>query len=252
MGLFSLFKKPPKASAAQYRELPDYAPSQYDAPSSKQLYDTYSSRARGEGVGFTPEDLSTMKAQETDQAVRGANETYSRSMAGRRGTGGVTTGGTNRIRDRALLATSVAKSQSLRDIGIRNAVLKREETMQGIQGLDGFLQSERGEAWKKTSYKAQQTTDWNANERYGQDITNQNQQNRYLAEKEGWDSLENRAFQGAMMAMGGGGGGAGGGVNYGAIMQGMNQSQQQYYMPQGTQQQFDYSKLYKQSATNYR
>lgn len=251
MGLFSLFKKPPKASTAQYRELPNYEPSQYDAPSSKQLYDTYSSQARGEGVGFTPEDLSTMKAQETDQAVRGANETYSRSMAGRRGTGGVTTGGTNRIRDRALLATSVAKSQSLRDIGIRNAVLKREETMQGIQGLDDFLQSERGEAWKKTSYKAQQTTDWNANERYGQDITNQNQMNRYLAEKEGWDTIENRAYQAAMMAAGMPSGGSGS-VDYSAIMSRMSPQQQQYYMPQWTQQQFDYSKLYKQSATNYR
>lgn len=251
MGLFSIFKKPPKATAAQYRELPDYEPSKYDAPSSEQLYGTYSSRAKGEGVGFTPEDLSTMKAQETDQAVRGANEVYSRSMAGRRGTGGVSTGGTNRIRDRALLATSVAKSQALRDIGIRNAVLKREETSQGIQGLDSFLQNERGEAWRKTSYKAQQTSDWNANEKYGQGITNQNQMNRYLADKDGWDSLENNLWQAGMMYTGAGAGG-GGGVDYGAIMNGMSPQQQQYFLPPGTGQSLDYSKLFKQSANNYR
>lgn len=203
MGLLSLFAKPKKASAPEYRELPAYAPSQYDAPSAEQLYGTYSSRARGEGVGYTPEDLSTMKAQETDQQVRSANEYQNRSMAGRRMTGGVSTGGTNRIRDRALLQTGVAKSQALRDIAIRNAVLKREETWQGIQGLDAFLQNERGEAWRKTSYEADRTRDYNENQRYGQSITNQNRSvyNSWL--KSNLDSIENTIEQGALAAAGG-------------------------------------------------
>lgn len=210
MGLLSLFAKPKKASAPEYRELPAYAPSKYDAPSAEQLYGTYSTRARGEGVGFTPEDLSTMKAQETDQQVRSANEYQNRSMAGRRMTGGVTSGGTNRIRDRALLQTGVAKSQALRDIAIRNAVLKREETWQGIQGLDSFLQNERGEAWRKTSYESQRTGDYNANQRYGQEIVNQNRggYNQWL--KSNLDSVENTVKQVVLAGVGGYSGGAAG------------------------------------------
>lgn len=178
MGLFSFigktgkaFTKAPQYNIPDYQQLPDYKASQYDAPSSKQLYETYSRRAGGKDVGFDPGDLGIMRAQAIDESQRVGGVLERRGMAGRRTTGGLTTGGTNRLREKGILATQLARSQSLRDIALRNAVLKREETWQGVLGLDKFLQSEREDAYQKTRFSRQKVG-------YG---------NQLLREKAGWD-----------------------------------------------------------------
>jgi len=125
---------------------PPYEPSKYDAPSAEQLFQTYSGRARGEDVGFAEEDLGTMRAEAIDQAKLVERELSSRGMRGRKTTGAVTTGGQATLREKSILGGLQARSQSLRDIAIRNAVLKRTEQSEGIQGLFNFLGAERSEA----------------------------------------------------------------------------------------------------------
>ena len=136
----------PKFGNIGLEDLPEYKKSKYEDKSSEQLYRTYSRRAEGKDVGFDEGDMSVMKGQAIDESARVGNELERRGMAGRRSTGGVTTGGTNRIRDKAILATQLARTQSLRDIAIRNSVLKRQETWQGIRGLHDFLNTERRHA----------------------------------------------------------------------------------------------------------
>jgi len=125
---------------------PPYKASKYDAPSAEQLYKTYSGRARGEDVGFGKEDLGTMRAEAIDQAKLVERELSSRGLRGRRSTGATTTGGAATLREKSILGGLQARSQSLRDIAIRNAVLKRKEQSEGISGLFGFLGAEREEA----------------------------------------------------------------------------------------------------------
>lgn len=126
--------------------VPSYVPSKYDAPSAEQLYGIYSRRAGGQDVGFTEEDLGQMRGEAIDETARMTNELVSRGMAGRYLTGGQSTGGMNRLREKALTTGLMARSQAMRDISIRNAVLKRQETWQGITGLHQFLNDERLQA----------------------------------------------------------------------------------------------------------
>jgi hypothetical protein len=126
--------------------LPDYTPSQYDAPASGQLYSTLSNRVAGRDVGYSPEDLATMNSQAVDQSAKAGNDVMARTMAGRQNTGGVTTGGTNLTREKTAQYASGLQSQAMRDVAINNAVLKRQEQGAAISGEQGFLNSERANA----------------------------------------------------------------------------------------------------------
>jgi len=164
MGLFSFigkvgqaFTKSPKYNVPDYQQFAGYQPSQYEKPAAAQLYKTYSRRAAGKDVGFETGDIRTMRAQAIDEAQRVGGELERRGMAGRRMTGGVTTGGMARLREKGILSTQLARSDALRDIAIRNAVLKRTETWEGVLGLDKFLQSERSDAYQRTAFSRQRT-----------------------------------------------------------------------------------------------
>lgn len=145
-GIGSMLAGRKKRQGLQQTTIPTYTPSQYDKPAAGQLYDTLSKRARGEGVGYSDEDLNTMKAQAIDESARLTNDTVSRATAGRQMTGGITAGGTNRLRERALIAGGQARSQAMRDVALNNAVLKQQQQGTAIEGLQGFLNSERSNA----------------------------------------------------------------------------------------------------------
>jgi len=193
MGLFSFIGKAgkaftgaPKYKIPNYQQFAEYAPSQYDAPSSKQLFQTYSRRAAGKDVGFDPGELATMRSQAIDEAQRVGSVLERRGMAGRKMTGGLTTGGISRLREKGILATQLARSDSLRDIALRNAVLKREETWQGIGGLDKFLQNERTDAYQRTRFSREKTSYGNELLREQSSLDFQNQRNQYQKSLERW------------------------------------------------------------------
>jgi len=193
MGVFSFVGKVGAAATkAPQRKIPDfkeyagYQPSKYDEPSAAQLHKTYSSRAAGEGVGFSQADLGQMRGRAIDEAQRVGGELERRGMAGRRLGGGVTTGGTARLREKGILATQLARSQSLRDIAIRNAVLKRTETWEGVLGLDKFLQSERADAYQKTRFSREKTQYGNLLSQEKSRLEYGNQLNKYQKTLERW------------------------------------------------------------------
>lgn len=125
---------------------PTYQASKYDAPASESIYNFYSPRLKGENLGFAPEDLSLMKGEAIDTSTHGFNETMRRGMAGRQLTGGLTQGGVNTLRENALSTGLQARSNAVRDIGIRNAVLKQQQQWQAASGMQNFLGAERANA----------------------------------------------------------------------------------------------------------
>lgn len=151
--LSSLFKGGKKsggssssASSSSSITAPPVYSSPYAADTAKQLHGIYSGRAAGKDVGFAPEDLGTMKAEAIDTSTGEMNEALRRGLAARRitGPGGMTTGGAARLHERSLLSGLQSRSKAMRDVAIKNAVLKRQEQQQGITGLHNFLTTERG------------------------------------------------------------------------------------------------------------
>lgn len=137
------------------QEAPKYTPSEYDAPSSKSIYDFYEPRTRGEKTGYSQEDLSTMNAQVEDATTRNANEMVRRGAAGRRlGYGGTSTGGTNRVREQAIQSGLEYRSNAMRDIAIKNAVQKHQDQWNAAGGLQNFLNAERSHALSKWTGEA--------------------------------------------------------------------------------------------------
>lgn len=89
------------------------------------------------------------------------------------------------MRDLGISNTLALKSNALRDIAINNAILKRQEQQSAISGLQGFLNSERGEAWNKSGL----------NERafaYNQSINDYNHAVS-VAKRKGWINLGEQA-----------------------------------------------------------
>lgn len=146
MGLFSfLSKKKPSREP-----FPEFKPSKYDDPAAEQLYGTLTKRVAGKDVGFAPEDIRTMRGEAIEQAGLAGREFERRAMAGRQAqTGAITRGGMARVREQAIGTSLALRSKALRDISIRNAVLKREEQAAAIPQMQTFLAQERGEAMSR-------------------------------------------------------------------------------------------------------
>lgn len=153
------------SSSSSESNVPVYQPSAYDAPASKSIYEFYEPRTRGEGTGYSEEDLSTMKGQAIDQSTRVGSELERRGAAGRRlGYGGTTTGGTNVMREKAIQTGLEYRSNALRDIAIKNAVQKHQDQWNAASGLQSFLNSERQTALSQwigqvPMYNTQNNTD---------------------------------------------------------------------------------------------
>lgn len=155
-GVANYFNKKGKKASVNLN-LPTYQASQYDAPAAAQLFSTLQDRVAGKNVGYSPEDMATMNAQAVDQSAQAGNEFLNRSMAGRQNTGGVSTGGTNVVRDKALMYAGGLKSNALRDVAIKNAVQKRQEINAAIPQEQTFLGAERDQANTLYNQKMQQT-----------------------------------------------------------------------------------------------
>lgn len=140
-------------------EQPTYQASQYDAPSAKTIYDYYSTRAQGKDLGWSDETLGTLRGEAVDQSAQAQRE-YQR-VAGQspytsRGTGGVYSGQAQKMQERAVSQGLTLKSQALRDISLRNEILKKTEQAESVQGLQGFLNSERNQANQLYNYQYKQ------------------------------------------------------------------------------------------------
>jgi hypothetical protein len=154
-GVAGFFGKRGKKASVNLN-LPQYKASQYDAPMSGQLFGTISDRMAGRNVGYSPEDIATMNAQVVDQSARASNDYTSKSMAGRQYTGGMTRGGTNLVRDKALMYGGGLRAEGLRDIAIKNAVQKRKEIGEAIPLGQTFLGAERDQAQQLYGNEMQQ------------------------------------------------------------------------------------------------
>lgn len=133
----SLSDRPPMASYESFR-------SKYDQPSAKDVHGFYSKRVKGDDLGFSPEDMSTMRAEAIDQAGSSSKELSRIAGAGHRTrTGGMETGGTGRIQRASVGQFLLSRSKAMRDVAIKNAVIKRQEQSAAAEGLQGFLSGER-------------------------------------------------------------------------------------------------------------
>jgi len=156
MGLFDIFGGKKKSSSPEPYTPPPYVPSQYDAGSSSAIYGFYEPRVRGENLGFSKEDLGTMESQAQDHSTRMMNEAIRRGASGRRaGTGGTWTGGRDTMRDEAIRGGLEYRSNAVRDIAVRNAVLKHQDQWNAASGLGNFLGNERAHALAKWSGNTQ-------------------------------------------------------------------------------------------------
>lgn len=152
MGMFSSIfgggsKSSSSPSPSEKYEPKPYVPSEYDAPASKSIFDFYDPRIKGEKLGYAKEDLDIMEGQAQDHATRNMNEAISRGAAGRRqGTGGTWTGGRDVMRDDAINKGLEYRSNAMRDIAVRNAVLKHNDQWNAAAGMGNFLGNERSHA----------------------------------------------------------------------------------------------------------
>jgi hypothetical protein len=135
-----------KSSSPPGINLPSYTPSKYDAPSAENISNFYTPRIQGKQTGFEKGDLDLMRQDAQDQSTRAMNSLIKQQMAGARIPGGLSTGGQQAIRERAMRTGLESRSQAIRDIGIKNAVLKHQDQWNAASGLQGFLNSERAEA----------------------------------------------------------------------------------------------------------
>lgn len=156
MGIAQAFMNKGGKASSNYTplNLPSYdsSKSQYDAPATGQLYNFYSQRAAGNNVGYSPDDMGTMTAQAQDNATAEGEELQRRGMAGRQLTGGMSTGGTNSLREKSIGQTLASRSNAMREINISNAVLKRQEIENAGQGLQNFDNSERAQQANAANY----------------------------------------------------------------------------------------------------
>lgn len=141
----ALFGKKKKASVDPGAvQMPDYGsfatPDQ--AATRSQVRNFYSDRAQGKGVGYTPDDMGTMRADAIDQSTHEGNELTRRAMAGRQARQGapgqgMSTGATDYLREQSIGQTLASRSKAMRDVNISNAALKQSEIENAGQGLAG-------------------------------------------------------------------------------------------------------------------
>lgn len=196
MGLFDIFgKKSSSAPAAEPYTPPPYVPSKFDENSSQSIYDFYSPRIKGEKTGYGADDLKIMEGQAQDFSTRNMNEAIRRGAAGRRrGTGGTWTGGRDTMRDEAIRGGLEYRSNAMRDIAVRNAVLKHQDQWNATQGMGTFLNNERSHSlakWQGTANNAAQAYQYN--ELYPQILGQQDNQFNRQADYEGAGQLANLA-----------------------------------------------------------
>lgn len=191
MGLFSFLGERRPDRTAQ----PQYEASKYDAPSAKTIYDFYSSRAKGENTGFSNEQLSTMRGEAIDTAAQGQKELQrvaSSSPYTSRGTGAVVSGAAQKAQERAVSTGLTLKSNALRDISLRNEILKKTEQAEAVSGLQGFLNSERAQAQQLYNNAYQQFQYY--------DKINQAINDWKTRQRQGWINVGETAAQAAAMA----------------------------------------------------
>lgn len=195
MGLFSFLGEKKRKSP----NTPAYQVSEYDKPASKQLFDTYSNRAAGKDVGFSEEDLTSMKGQAIDDSALHRREMRRQGFASNtdlsrtnKGTTGTSTLGAQRFKEREISSSLMIRSKALRDVAIRNAVLKRQEQSEGIQGLSNFLNDERGEMSRRSGHDMKRFAyDWE-NQKYNHDVS--------VAKRKGWIDVGEKAAYAAFMS----------------------------------------------------
>lgn len=157
--------KSKNSSQAEEYKPPPYVPSKYDAGSSEAIYGFYEPRVRGEKLGFSDEDLGTMRGQAQDYSTRQMNEAIRRGGSARRaGTGGTWSGGRDVMRDEAIRGGLEYRSNAMRDIAVRNAVLKHDDQWNAAAGLGNFLGNERSHAlsqWTGNQQGAQAAYQYN-------------------------------------------------------------------------------------------
>jgi len=154
-----------KTSMPEPYSPPPYVPSKYDAGSSETLFNFYDPRVKGENLGFADEDLKTMQGQAQDYSTRNMNEAIRRGGASRRaGTGGTWTGGRDVMRDESIRSGLEYRSNAMRDIAVRNAVMKHQDQWNAASGMGNFLNNERAQAnnlWTGNRQNAQQAYEYN-------------------------------------------------------------------------------------------
>jgi hypothetical protein len=113
------------------------------------VFDFLKGAATGQNTGFTPEYMSSARGEAIDNAGRTQREYQRVATQGpgaKRITGGVTSGAQQRLQERAIGQGLTLRSEALRDLGLRNEILKKQEQWQGVQGMQDFLNSERNQA----------------------------------------------------------------------------------------------------------
>lgn len=190
MGLFSFLgeKKPERTP------FPSYRASQHDAPSSEILAKQFQDKSQGIGTGFSPEGMSKLEGQAIDDSAMAQRE-YQRMFGQQtsRGTGAVTSGSAQRLQERALNTGFTLRSQAMRDIGIRNEVLKRQDQQFGLSGLQGFLNSERNQA--NYIYGTQDLGQYDADVKINEAIRSWKE-----SQRKGWINVGETAARSALMA----------------------------------------------------
>lgn len=133
-------------------QAPDYASfmSPHQAETSDQVRNFYSDRAAGKNVGYSADDLNTMRAQGIDQSTHEGNELTRRGMAGRQARqgapgAGMSTGATDYMREQSIGQTLASRSKAMRDINIQNAALKQGQIENAGSGLQNYLSGEQNQ-----------------------------------------------------------------------------------------------------------
>jgi len=141
-------------------DAPTIGTSQYDPASANDLFNFYDSRTKGENLGYSEDDLNTMKAQTIDQTTHNISESRRLGEAGELRTGGVTMGGSETINNNAVNSGLAFRSSALNDIAIQNATLKQQQQFAAAGGLQNFLNNERSnqfQIWQSQYYPWQTT-----------------------------------------------------------------------------------------------
>lgn len=122
----------------------------YDDQDTDSVHNFYDRRTKGADLGYSTEDLGTMNAQAIDNATHEGNE-LSRRVGGATSSrsGGMNTGGGDRLQRQGVGQMLSSRSAAMRDIAIKNAVLKHDDQWDAASGLNTFNQNERAQQGRR-------------------------------------------------------------------------------------------------------
>lgn len=135
----SAISKGGKKGGGNSSQAAQFQPSPYHTEASDNINNFYTSRIKGQNLGYSQDTLDTMDATAIDSSNYLTNEAVRRGSSARKTPGGVYTGGMNTLREGAVNTGLQTRSSALRDVATQNAVLSHQDQWNAATGLQNFL-----------------------------------------------------------------------------------------------------------------